>query len=257
MWSKAYEGAGGHFSEHTEHPHVSITGRQQARDKETKFFLSPVTLVTGCSLSQETRRDCIYSPGHSESRCLHMARAPLSLAPRLSTPKLGDVVKGSGLVTESPVDQRGAYVLLGDVALLLGVVLLLLPVLLFQQLGQRLQGLGAPQRGPLGVAGVVLNEVNALALHLDLEEERGRQQGPARHTHTGSCPCPRKGQSKEAPTQDRELQVYRSRTGIPSAHPTSGVRATGRSYSRVLRRNQCQNKCWKPLGCQGLPGTKS
>lgn len=97
-------------------------------------------------------------------------------------------MKGSGLVTESLVDQIGAYVLLGDVALLLGVVLLLLPVLLFQQLGQRLQRLGAPQRGPLGVAGIVLDEVNALALHLDLEEERGRQQGPSRHTHTGSCP---------------------------------------------------------------------
>lgn len=55
--------------------------------------------------------------------------------------KLGDMVKGSGLVTESPVDQRGAYVLLGNVALLIGVVLLLLPVPLFQQLSQRLQGL--------------------------------------------------------------------------------------------------------------------
>lgn len=50
-------------------------------------------------------------------------------------------MKGSGLVTESPVDQRGAYVLLGNVALLIGVVLLLLPVPLFQQLSQRLQGL--------------------------------------------------------------------------------------------------------------------
>lgn len=188
MWSKAYEGAGAHFSEHTEHPHVSITVRQQAREEGTKFFLSPGTLATGCSLSQETRRDCIYSPGCSKSHCLHTARAPLSPAPCLSVQKLGDVVKGSGLVTESLVDQIGAYVLLGDVALLLGVVLLLLPVLLFQQLGQRLQRLGAPQRGPLGVAGIVLDEVNALALHLDLEEERGRQQGPSRHTHTGSCP---------------------------------------------------------------------
>lgn len=95
-------------------------------------------------------------------------------------------MKRSGLVTESSVDQRGAYVLLGDVALLLGIVFLLLLVFLFQQLGQRLQGLGAPQRGPLGVAGVVLNEVNALAVHLDLEEERGRQQGSAQHTLTGT-----------------------------------------------------------------------
>lgn len=74
------------------------------------------------------------------------------------------------------MDQRGTHVLLGDVALLPGVVLLLLPVLLLQQLGQCLQGLGTPQRGPLSVAGIVLNEVNALALHLHLEEERGRQQ---------------------------------------------------------------------------------
>lgn len=106
------------------------------------------------------------------------------------------------------MDQTELYVLLRDVAFLLGVVLLLLPVLLFQQLGQRLQGLGAPQRGPLGIAGIVLNEVNALALHLDLEEERERQQGPGQHMPTGSCPCPHKGQSKEAPTQDTELQAY-------------------------------------------------
>lgn len=37
------------------------------------------------------------------------------------------------------MDQTGAYILLGDVALLLGVVLLLLPVPLFQQLSHRLQ----------------------------------------------------------------------------------------------------------------------
>lgn len=114
--------------------------------------------------------------------------------------------EGKGLLTESR-GPDGAYVLLGDVALLLGVVLLLLPVLLFQQLGQCLQGLGAAQRGPLGVAGVVLNEVDALALHLDLEEERGRRQGLAQRTHAGSCSCPHKGQSKEAPAQDTELQV--------------------------------------------------
>lgn len=148
-------------------------------------------------------------------------------------------MKGSGLVTESPVDQRGAYVLLGNVALLISVVLLLLPVPLFQQLSQRLQGLGASQWGPLGVAGIVLNEVNASALHLHLEEEKGRQQGPAQHTHTGT----HKGQSKEAPTKDIELQVYYNRMGLPSVHPISGVRETGRSYGCVLRRNQCQNKC--------------
>lgn len=74
------------------------------------------------------------------------------------------------------MDQRGTYVLLGDMAFLLGVVLLLLPVLLLQQLSQCLQGLGTPQRGPLSIAGIVLNEVNARALHLHLEEERWRQQ---------------------------------------------------------------------------------
>lgn len=94
MWSKAYEGAGARFSEHTEHPPVSIIVRQHAREEETKFFLSPVTLATGCSLSQETRRDRIYSPGHSKSQCLHTARAPSSPAPRLSMQKLGAVVKG-------------------------------------------------------------------------------------------------------------------------------------------------------------------
>lgn len=88
---------------------------------------------------------------------------------------------GGGLMAGSLMDP-GAYILLGDVALLLGVVLLLLPVPLFQQLRHRLQGLGAPQRGPLGIAGVVLNEVDAAALHLQLKGERGRQQELAQHT---------------------------------------------------------------------------
>lgn len=44
MWSKAYKEAGAHFSEH---PHVSITVRQRAREEETRFFLSPATVAAG------------------------------------------------------------------------------------------------------------------------------------------------------------------------------------------------------------------
>lgn len=79
-----------------------------------------------------------------------------------------------------------AYVLLGDVALLLGVVLLLLTLLLPQQLRQCLQRMGAPQRGPLGIAGVVLDEVNATALHLQLEVESGGQRELAWHTQAAA-----------------------------------------------------------------------
>lgn len=93
---------------------------------------------------------------------LHMVRAPLCLAQSW----------GYNSGCYSLVEQRGAHILLGDVSLLLGVVFLLLPVLLLQQLGQCLQGLGAAQRGPLGSAGVVPDEVNAPALHLHLQQER-------------------------------------------------------------------------------------
>lgn len=122
------------------------------------------------------------------------------------------------------MDQTGLYVLLRDVALLLGVVLLLLPVLLFQQLGQRLQGLGAPQRGPLGIAGVVLNEVNAFALHLHLEEEREAAGAISAHTH------------RQLPLSPQETKQGGTHTSYRIA-PT-----TGRAYPQPIPSQELQRQ---------------
>lgn len=40
-----------------------------AREEETKLPLSPVTLGMGCWLSQKSRRDSVYSPGHRQCHC--------------------------------------------------------------------------------------------------------------------------------------------------------------------------------------------
>lgn len=71
--------------------HHCTTARKGGGDK---ILSEPSHTGHRCSLSQETRRDCIYSPGHSKSQCLHTARAPSSPAPRPSMQKLGAVVKG-------------------------------------------------------------------------------------------------------------------------------------------------------------------